>query len=156
MRALTKWVAFVALGAVIVILGARTFGGEVATPYTTDNSGKTHRTRLWVVGDGTNVWIRSTAPTSPWLDRLINHPKVELRRGDVLTSYKATPATHRRTPAIAAEVRLLIWLSSIGYPRRLRQTKAVLKVVVCAVEQCLRIILRQGIEQGIAILYRIR
>ena len=42
------------------------------------------------------MWIRARNPTSPWLDRLIKHPSVELRRGEVMTTYKATPLMHRR------------------------------------------------------------
>ena len=97
MRYFIRWAILLVLGAVVALHVTRNFGGEVATLYTTDDYGRTHRTKLWVIGDGSNVWVRATVPTSPWLDRIINNPEVELRRGKVLTSYKATPATHRRT-----------------------------------------------------------
>ncbi len=76
---------------------ARSYGGEVAVLYTTDSSGHRYRTNLWVVAGESTVWIRSTTPNSPWLDRIINNPKVELRRGEILKSYTATPLTHRRS-----------------------------------------------------------
>ncbi len=74
----------------------RNYGGEVAVLYTTDSYGHAYRTNVWVVGNESNLWIRATTPTSPWLDRIINNPDVELRRGKILKSYKATPSTNRR------------------------------------------------------------
>ena len=74
----------------------RNFTGEVAMLYTTDGEGKTHSSRIWVVDHGHHIWVRSLDPTSPWLDRLINHPEVKLLRGGAITAYHATPFTHRR------------------------------------------------------------
>jgi hypothetical protein len=81
----------------VLIYGVRNFSGEVATLYTTDSSGRTFTTQLWIVDEGHKVWVRSLRPTSPWLDRLIDHPDVKLQRGDVLTEYRAAPVTHRRS-----------------------------------------------------------
>lgn len=75
----------------------RNFSGEVATLYTTDAEGKTYTTRLWVVDHGHEIWIRSLDPTSPWLDRLVRQPDVQLRRGESLADYRATPFANRRT-----------------------------------------------------------
>jgi hypothetical protein len=79
------------------LYGIRNFSGEVVTLYTTDADGKTYTTRLWVVDLGHEIWIRSVDPTSPWLDRLIQQPDVQLRRGESLADYRATPLTDRRT-----------------------------------------------------------
>jgi hypothetical protein len=78
------------------LFGLRNFSGEVATLYTTDGDGQAHTTRVWVVEHGHELWIRSLDPTSPWLDRLIKHPEVELRRGKTIADYRATPHTERR------------------------------------------------------------
>jgi len=79
------------------LYGIRNFSGEVATLYTTDPEGQTHTTRVWVVDHGHELWIRSLDPTSPWLDNLIRQPDVQLRRGESITDYRATPHTERRT-----------------------------------------------------------
>jgi hypothetical protein len=85
----------------LLVLGAlyaiRNFSGEVATLYTNDDEGKTYTTRIWVVDHGHEVWIRSQDPTSPWLDRLIRQPDVQLQRGESIADYRATPHTERRT-----------------------------------------------------------
>ena len=85
----------------ILIVGAlyaiRNFTGEVATLYTTDGEGKTYTTRIWVVDHGHQIWVRSLDPTSPWLDRLIRQPDVQLRRGESIADYRATPLANRRT-----------------------------------------------------------
>ncbi len=79
-----------------VLHGIRNFTGEVATLYTNDAAGQTHTTRIWVVDHGHQTWIRSLDPTSPWLDRLIGQPEVQLRRGESTAAYRATPLTNRR------------------------------------------------------------
>ncbi len=81
--------------------GAATFpdfdlGTQVGL-FLTDFGGIAPSGSTYVIGTGSNVWIRATTPTSPWLDRIINNPEVELRRGEVLTTYKATPLAHRRS-----------------------------------------------------------
>lgn len=96
-----------------LLFGARNFSGEVAVLYTTDLGGRTFETPLWVVDEGKDVWIRALRPTSPWLDRLIQEPHVQLLRGDVLADYRATPLTHRRSRVnalIAARYGWADWL----------------------------------------------
>ncbi len=78
------------------LYGIRNYTGEVVTLYTTDGVGKTHTTSLWVIEHGHELWIRSLDPTSPWLDRLISEPEVQLERADALTAYHATPFSQRR------------------------------------------------------------
>jgi hypothetical protein len=85
----------------LVIMGGmysiRNYTGEVVTLYTTDGEGKTYTSRIWVVDHGPQVWVRSLDPTSPWLDRLIRQPEVQLRRGESIADYRATPFANRRT-----------------------------------------------------------
>jgi len=90
---------FVLLPLIMVsaLYSIRNFGGEVATLYTTDAGGRTYTTQLWVIDHGHEIWIRSLHPTSPWLDRLINQPEVQLQRGQAITPYRAVPLAHRRT-----------------------------------------------------------
>lgn len=85
----------------LLILGGlyaiRNFTGEVATLYTTDAEGHGYTTRIWVVDHGHETWIRSLDPTSDWLDRIINQPDVQLRRGGSIADFRATPHIDRRT-----------------------------------------------------------
>jgi len=79
------------------LFGIRNFTGEVAVLYTNDGEGQGHTTRIWVVDHGHETWIRSLDPMSSWLDNLITNPEVQLRRGDSIADYQATPLTNRRT-----------------------------------------------------------
>ena len=96
MRVWMQRVIIIVLLAFAALYAIRNHGGEVAVLYTSDDDGHAYRTDLWVVGDDSSVWIRAATPTSPWLDRIVNNPEVELRRGNILTSYKATPSTQKR------------------------------------------------------------
>ncbi len=75
----------------------RNYTGEVTTLYTIDGAGASHTTRIWVVEHGPELWIRSIDPTSDWLDHVVNHPQVELKRAGSIASYHATPYADRRT-----------------------------------------------------------
>ncbi len=97
MKYLTTRLILLGLVAAVGLWAIRQYSGEVAVLYTTDDHGHVYRTDLWVIGQESNVWIRATGPSSPWLDRLINNPEVELRRGEELRTYKATPVTHRQS-----------------------------------------------------------
>ena len=79
------------------LYGVRNYTGEVATLYTTDGGERTFTTQLWIVENGHKLWIRSLQPTSPWLDRVVRQPKLQIERGGALNSYRATPLAHRRT-----------------------------------------------------------
>jgi hypothetical protein len=93
-------IAFIVLSPLFVgvlLYGVRNYGGEVATLYTTDGGERTFTTQVWVVEHGQEIWIRSLRPTSPWLDRVINQPEVQLKRNRDVKTYRATPLAHRRT-----------------------------------------------------------
>ena len=96
MNQTTAKLLMIPLAVVGALYGIRNFTGEVATLHTTDGVGKTYTTSIWVIDHGHQIWIRSLDPTSPWLDRLISHPEVQLQRGDALIAYHATPFTHQR------------------------------------------------------------
>ena len=83
------------LGA-ISIYAAHNYVGEVVVLHTTDNSGRSYETKLWVLEDGHQLWVRSERPTSPWLDRVVRNPSVNLERNLNLKEYRATPLSHRR------------------------------------------------------------
>ena len=79
------------------LYGVRNFSGEVAVLYTTDEGGAIRSTRVWVTDHGHELWIRAVDPTSTWLDNVIRRPQVQLRRGDEIDDYEATPHAERRT-----------------------------------------------------------
>ena len=74
---------------------------EVAVLVTRDADGGTHETKLWVVEDGGNLWLRSGSPTSAWLARLRSSPDIELERAGQRRSYHAVPV---ETPEAIARV----------------------------------------------------
>ena len=50
-----------------------------------------HFATLWVVDDPPHVWIRAENRQRRWLDSVLRHPEVELRRGDETLHLVATP-----------------------------------------------------------------
>ena len=109
MKILIQRAVIVLVLAAAGLYAIRNHGGEVAILYTTDSFGHVYRTSLWVVGDDSNLWIRAATPASPWLDRIVNNPEVELRRGTIMTRYKATPSTQRRARVNATMAETYGW-----------------------------------------------
>lgn len=97
MQQITLLVVILPLLAAAGLYGARNLGGEVATLYSDDASGRTFHSPVWVIESGHELWIRSVRPTTAWLDRIINQPTIELLRGAELKTYHATPLAHRRS-----------------------------------------------------------
>jgi len=83
----------VLLGVLFVggIFGVSETGGEVVVLETLDAGGAPHETRLWVVDDGGDAWLRSGQPTSSWLLRIDENPRVRVPRGRASASYRAEP-----------------------------------------------------------------
>jgi len=79
-----------------LLYSIRNYTGEVVTLYTFDSEGASHATRIWIVEHGHELWVRSIDPTSAWLDNVVNHPRVELKRAGAIASYRATPYVDRR------------------------------------------------------------
>ena len=50
-----------------------------------------HFATLWVVDDPPHVWIRAETRQRRWLDSVLKHPEVELRRDGRTLRYTATP-----------------------------------------------------------------
>jgi hypothetical protein len=67
------------------------YGGEVVDLRTTDASGATHETRLWVVEDSGSTWLWAAAPERRWLRRLRAHPEVWVVRGEEVSRHRALP-----------------------------------------------------------------
>jgi hypothetical protein len=86
----------VALVAAILLLGGGMFllgeyGGEVVELHTTDASGTSFETRLWVVDDSGSTWLVAAAPNRAWLAHLRTRPEVHLVRGRDVLHYRAVP-----------------------------------------------------------------
>jgi hypothetical protein len=121
MKNILVFVVVMLLLSVGVELAAREWGGEVVTLYTTDGGGRTYSNDVWVVETGQDLWIRSVRPTSPWLDRLVADPAVQLQRGMTLQTYRATPLAHRRdriNAAMAERYGWADWLLSLVEDRQ--------------------------------------
>jgi hypothetical protein len=84
------------LVAALLLLGAgmlfiAEYGGEVVDLHTTDASGKTFQTRLWILDDSGSAWLWAAAPGRRWLQHLRTHPQVQIVRGGEVASYRAVP-----------------------------------------------------------------
>ncbi len=106
-----KWVERLALFAVLAIVTmiglqyiASETTGEVVVLTTTDDAGTTHETRLWVVDNGAEVWLRAGIDQAGWYSRILENPAVSLRRNDRSANYTAVPIP-AATAAIANLVR---------------------------------------------------
>ncbi len=85
-----------ALSAVILLLWGgmlmlAEYGGEVVDLRTTDASGETLETRLWILDDSGSAWLWAAAPGRRWLHHLRTHPQVEIVRGGEVLGYRAVP-----------------------------------------------------------------
>jgi hypothetical protein len=83
------------------------YGGEVVDLRTTDASGETFGTRLWVV-DGYNfTWLWAAAPGRRWLQHLRTNPEVQIVRGGEVARYRAVPVeTEKARQRIGC---LIVW-----------------------------------------------
>jgi hypothetical protein len=89
------WVAGVPVAVILLLWGTMVLlaecGGEVVDLRTTDVSGATFETRLWVVDDSGSIWLWAAAPGRRWLDHLRAHPEVRVVRGGKVAHYRAVP-----------------------------------------------------------------
>jgi len=70
--------------------------GEVVVLTTTDSSGETLQTRLWVFDHEGKQYLRSGDTGSGWYNRLLSNPAVSVTRNDVSNSYTAIPSPELR------------------------------------------------------------
>jgi len=81
--------------ALLLFVGVAQFvaseSGEVVVLTTTDAAGTSHQTRVWVVDHAGTTWLRAGAEMQAWYGRLLQHPEVEVERGEDRERYTAVP-----------------------------------------------------------------
>lgn len=79
--------------------------GEVVVLETADAEGRSYETRLWIVEDAGQLWLRAGSPSSRWYVQLEASPDVKLTRGEETRDYRAVPveAVRERINALMAE-----------------------------------------------------
>lgn len=102
---------------VATILAASHFrkSGEVVTLTTHDRSGVAYQTRLWILDDGSTLWLRAASAGCIWYDRLLSDPHVRIERNGRARAFIAEPD---QGPRITARVNALMrekygWADSI-------------------------------------------
>jgi len=87
------------------IQGYAAESGEVVVVRTLDDAEKPQETRLWVVDDAGNAWIRAGHPGAAWLLRLQVEPDIEIMRGGQTLAVRGipTPEARERINALMAE-----------------------------------------------------
>jgi hypothetical protein len=65
--------------------------GEVVVLRTYGEDGRGRDTRLWIIEDKSELWIRAGDPESAWFQRLWLRPFVELTRNGEMRKYEAEP-----------------------------------------------------------------
>ena len=89
------WLAGAVVAVILLLWGVMMllaeYGGEVVDLSTTDASGATLETRLWVVEDSGSTWLLAAAPSRRWLQRLRTYPEVRIVRGGEGARYRAVP-----------------------------------------------------------------
>ena len=87
-------IAGVILGPLVLVAVATYVAGEqteVAVLHTTDDTGATHATKMWVVDQDGAAWVRVARPERLWFQRLEAQPRVDLTRGDETRAVLARP-----------------------------------------------------------------
>ena len=91
------WVVGVVVGLALAAFALQFIAsesGEVVVLETRDGDGVAH-TRLWVVEEDGQLWLRSGGDGSRWYQRLVAEPQVTLERAGVSQSYRAHPEADR-------------------------------------------------------------
>ncbi len=71
-------------------------GGEVVVLTTRNEGGRGWQTKLWIVDDHGQMWLRAGQPGSEWLARLEALPRVSLERQGVSREYRAVVVPKQR------------------------------------------------------------
>lgn len=105
-----KWVERLAIFAVLAIVAsiglqflASEASGEVVVLTTSDDTGTTLETRLWIVDHNGEAWLRAGMDQAGWYNRILKNSSVTLVRNDRSASYTAVPV-----PVATASISSLI------------------------------------------------
>lgn len=104
-------VAALAFGGAVLLAGD--LGGEVVKITTFDAIRTPFTTKVWIVDQGSTVWIRAGSPNAEWFQRLSQRSAVELERNGRVTRYRAVPvkeATSGVNTLMAAKYGWADWL----------------------------------------------
>ena len=71
--------------------------GEVVVLGTTEATGEVKETRVWIVEQDGQLWLRSGSPTSTWYLRLLANPQISIERDGHLERAIAAPDPARQT-----------------------------------------------------------
>ncbi len=90
-KLLTITIALICVAAMLVggIIAISEMGGEVVTVLSTRADGSIKSTRLWVVDDAGETWLRAGMPHEPWLVHIAEHPTIQLVRGGQTQAFVA-------------------------------------------------------------------
>ncbi len=104
---ITLVIVSIILGLVLVLGVIQTVASErieVVQLHTTDEQGKAHTTRLWIVDDDGQQYLRGDVGGG-WVTRLLAHPSFELTRSEQTKqyAYKFRPDKVERINALMRE-----------------------------------------------------
>lgn len=94
MKWLKRSAIFIALafvGFVVLNLAAAEATGEVVVLTTTNEQGNPEETRLWIVDNDGEAWLRAGGERSAWYRRILQDNSVTLMRHGSLSNYTAVP-----------------------------------------------------------------
>ena len=66
--------------------------GEVAKLVTFDSGQQAFDTELWIVDIEGRTYVRAADSESDWLERLLAHPELQLRRNDSVSRVRGVPS----------------------------------------------------------------
>ena len=117
---------FLILGAGVLVVGAGLLagelGGEVVRLRSFDAEGRGHDTRLWVVDDGGEIYLRGR-PESRWFERVGSSPEVEVERSGRTGRFRAVPVQEWRDRVNRLMAEKYGWADQwIGLQRNVDQT----------------------------------
>ena len=78
---------------------------EVVILTTHDRSGIAYQTRLWILDDGSTLWLRAATSGCIWYERLLSDPHVRVERNGRARAFVAEPD---QSPRITARVNFLM------------------------------------------------
>ncbi len=67
-------------------------GGEVVVLRTFGPQHEPRQTRTWIADDAGAAWVEAANASRPFLQQILGHPEVELRRGGIVHQCHAVPA----------------------------------------------------------------